>query len=509
MASLLPQAFATLPHLRRRLGGFGRKTVFGGLLATVGACTPVQTETIIQSPPPMLGQIGPISSSNIVQLKAEEPVDPKSVPVKPLPINLDTVLRLAEEQNTHVAVARAQVEAAFAEKDLAAKNWLPSLNLGASYYRHEGGISNEDGSFTHSSFGNLWGGLDISSRLDVREIVYQQVNAERQIWQQKGEMRRISNETMLEAANTYLDLLAARTGESIAMALQKDLEALLARAKRLAVSEPGSRVEVARIQAQITGRQQTIMELREQAARASAKLAYLIGIDPSTPMMPADARLVPFELVKAEPPVNDLVAQALRSGPGIAEMEGLLNVIHDAEASANSPMQYMPILEMRMGEGGFGTGPGSNSQWDNRWDLALQARWNLTQLFTKNEQMRIIQAKTEQAHLAYRDLQAKLTSGVYEARESILSGKQQIKVVEDYIKEARDAMQFSQRRLDENLGTHSEMLLAINAVAVAQSTYVNVVRSYDKAQLRLMLLMGHAGQTSGPANCLLPGENRQ
>src|SRR5262249_26686921 len=47
-----------------------------------------------------------------------------------LPITLDTVLRLAEDQNGQIALARARVAEADAEVDLAGKRWLPDLYLG-------------------------------------------------------------------------------------------------------------------------------------------------------------------------------------------------------------------------------------------------------------------------------------------------------------------------------------------------------------------------------------------
>src|SRR5436190_18756462 len=75
-----------------------------------------------------------------------------------VPICLDTVLRLAEEQNAQIALARARVEEANAEVDLAGKRWFPDLYVGTIFNRHEGGIQNEDGTLTHSSSGGLLSG---------------------------------------------------------------------------------------------------------------------------------------------------------------------------------------------------------------------------------------------------------------------------------------------------------------------------------------------------------------
>ena len=139
-----------------------------------------------------------------------------------LPIGLDTVFRLAEEQNPQVALARARVREAYAEKEVASR-WLPDIYVGTAYYRHEGGIQNEDGTLTHSSTAAMFAGLEIDGKLDVREFAYQKVNAQRKVWQQRGELSRVTSETLLGAASTYIDLLTARTGEAIAREIEGKL----------------------------------------------------------------------------------------------------------------------------------------------------------------------------------------------------------------------------------------------------------------------------------------------
>src|SRR5207302_5954772 len=122
---------------------------------------------------------------------------------------------------------------AFANQDLAAKAWLPDVWLGAGWYRHEGGIANEDGTLTRSSFGSMFAGLELRGRFDLREAVYLKVDAARRVWQQRAEVSKLSNEALLNASSTYVDLLAARAAEAVTLQsenlladLQKQAEAL-------------------------------------------------------------------------------------------------------------------------------------------------------------------------------------------------------------------------------------------------------------------------------------------
>lgn len=409
-----------------------------------------------------------------------------------LPINLDTLFRLAEEQNPLIAQARARVEEACAEKALAATCWLPDVYVGLSYWRHEGGIQNEDGSFLHSSFGSLFAGLELAGRLDLKRAVYERVSAQRRVWQERGQLSKVTSEILLEATEAYIDLLAARTGEAIVAEQEKDLQDLLRGSERLAAVETGAQVEVARIRAEINGRLQLGRRLQAQAQAASAKLAYLLGLDPQTTLIPVDGQLLPLELVDATQPVEQLIARALATGPGIRELQGLLQVIYEARAQAQGRSRLLPVLEVRMAEGAFGAGPGASTTWDNRWDLGLQVRWNLTELVGRGDRQRVADAKLRQAELAQQDLRAKLALGVQESRETILAGRDEITLSRAQINQAREAYRLSEERFRNNLrgNSPSEVLLSLQAVALAQANYVNILRGYDKAQLRLLILLG-------------------
>jgi outer membrane protein TolC len=438
-----------------------------------------------------------------VQAPAQKPAPPEkpqtlpppaaeeALPERALPINLDTVLRLAQDQNGQVAIARAKLAEAFAQRDVAAKAWLPDLWVGTSYYRHEGGIQDFNGSLVRSSFGSLFGGAEIHGRFDLREAVFQRVDAERKIWQQKGELSRLTSENLLDATSTYVDLLAARAGEALALGLRKNLQDLLVLAEKLTKIDSGYAVEVKRVRTELYGQDLAICKLREGARKASAKLAYLLGLDPAAELVVMDRQLVPLQLVDASVPVEQLVQQAITNGPGVRELEGLLNLIHETAAKAQGLTQFLPTLDVRAGEGIFGAGPGGSSTWDNRFDLALQARWNLTPLLTARERKEVARAKMQQAHLSMQDLRAKLTLGVQEAHETVRSGADQMGLVEHQIAEATEAYKSSRYRLENVPRTApSEVLAAIGSLGRAQLSYLQAVRELDKAQLRLLVLLG-------------------
>ena len=60
-------------------------------------------------------------------------------------MNLDSVFRIAEQQNAKIAAEREKLNQTQLEAELAAKGWIPQVTAGMGYYRHEGGIQLENG----------------------------------------------------------------------------------------------------------------------------------------------------------------------------------------------------------------------------------------------------------------------------------------------------------------------------------------------------------------------------
>jgi outer membrane protein TolC len=440
----------------------------------------------------------------IARAAPPEVVEPARAPapVKQLPIGLDTVLRLAEQQNGQIALAREKVQESYANQDLARTAWLPAVNVGTAYYRHEGGIQNEDGRLTTSSTGAMLAGVEVAGRLDPREAVFAQVDAERKVWQQKGELSRVTSETLLEAATTYIDLLSARTAEAIVRGTLKDQQEMLEQARGVLKAEPGTQFLVEGFEAEVLSLRQMMIKLRQQGDGAATKLAYLLGIGTGVELLPVDIKLIPIELIDPATSVEQLVGRALTNGPAVRELERLLAVVEAAREKAKGPGRLMPMVEVRALEGAFGAGPGARLDWDNRFDLGLQARWNLTDLCRAGDQKRVADSRIQQLHLAFEDVRAKLAAGVREAQDASRSGREEIELAGEAVRHARQGYQLSNRRLKDNVpgSTTIEVVGYIRGLQSAYLNYLSVVSAYNKAQLRLLVLTGAVGSETD-AHC--------
>jgi outer membrane protein TolC len=411
-----------------------------------------------------------------------------------VPIGLDTVLRLAQDKNGQLQIARTRLGAAQAGQDVAKLAWIPRISAGPSYYRHEGGIQDFQGNLVHSSYGAIFAGMAVRGQFDPRDIAFQRVDAERKVRLQQGELSKLTSETLLDAAGTYLDLLAARAGEVLALEIEKLLTDVLAQADALAKVDPGMGIEVERVEAELRGHRMILRKVREGAAGAGAKLAYLLGMDPACVVVPIETHLVPLDIVDANSPAQAIVDKALTNGPGVRELEGLLRMIDRTRNSANGPGRWIPVLEMTLNEGAFGAGPGASLSWDNQLNINVNLRWNLTEALTAKERRRQADLTATQAQLGYQDLRAKLTLGVTEAREAIRSGIDQTALAQEQVRHAQKSYQLSASRLKETIKgrSPSEVLMAIRTLGAARLQYITTVRDLNKAQIRLLVLTGAA-----------------
>src|SRR5262249_36943783 len=173
------------------------------------------------------------------------------------------------------------------------------------------------------------------------------------------------------------------------------------------------------------------------------------------------------------------------------ELEALIAVCHESIQQADSPVQWLPTFEMRMAEGAFGAGVGASSDWDNRWDLGMQMRWNIADFVRKHAKRAADESQARLAHLSAEDVRGKLVDTVRAARATTLSGLDQRCLAEEQIRAAQRFHELARLRLEKHVTkSHTEVLQSLQALTQGRLNYINAVRAYDKAQLQLMILLG-------------------
>ena len=115
---------------------------------------------------------------------------------------------------------------------------------------------------------------------------------------------------------------------------------------------------------------------------------------------------------------------------------------------------------------------------------------------TSKHQQRAAESRLTQAHLALEDLRAKLSAGVQEARETIHNTGSQIRQGQQQIEHAEKSYELLSelaRSVPQKERALVDVLRALLLLKQSQQEYLTAINNYDKAQLRLLLLLGPSG----------------
>ena len=127
-----------------------------------------------------------------------------------LPINLATALCLSNARPLVIAFAQASVEQASAQLQYANVSWLPNLNVGFDYYRHDGMDQATDGTMIlDDKYSYTAGGGAILS-FAVTDAIFRPLAARQELLAQQCNLQTARNDALLSVALAYFDVQQAR-----------------------------------------------------------------------------------------------------------------------------------------------------------------------------------------------------------------------------------------------------------------------------------------------------------
>lgn len=295
----------------------------------------------------------------------------------------------------------------------------------------------------------------------LRKDTFKKPVAEATVWRRRAELRKIEYDNLQDAANTYFDWLTTLRGETVGQELLAKEEKLLARARKLAATEKPVQVVVEAIETSVNGRRQYILQTHQQSEAVAAKLAYLMGMNGGV-LVPTET-LQPIDRADTSVAVEVLVRQAQDNGPGVRELQGLIASIQQALAEACRAQRCC-------------------------------ARTGAPLICGR---LQMAESQLQQAQLSLLNLQLKLRAGVEDAYTAIVSGREQLSLASKMIDHANETNRIMELRLTEESPeaamrnkTYDGVLNSVRQLSQAQSNYLTAVRDYDKAQVRLLLLLG-------------------
>src|SRR5271157_6567938 len=149
-------------------------------------------------PPPR-----PASDFEAVKLK-QAPLEPTDLR---FPINLATALRLSDARPLIVAAAQASVWVAEAQLTRAKVLWVPQLNIGFDYIRHDGGGPDfNKGIMTAPSVNYFYGGAGMWEIQALTDVIFEPLAARQVLNSRQADIQSAKNDSLLMTANAYFSV---------------------------------------------------------------------------------------------------------------------------------------------------------------------------------------------------------------------------------------------------------------------------------------------------------------
>jgi outer membrane protein TolC len=313
----------------------------------------------------------------------------KPAPLEPtdvrFPINVATALRLSDARPLIVAAAQASVWVAEADLTRAKVLWVPTLNVGFDYLRHDGGGPDfNKGIMTAPSTNFFYGGVGATGNLPIADAIFQPLAARQVLNSRHWDVQSAKNDALLQTADAYFRVHQYRgTYAGALYAVERGRE-LVGRVDQLS-KEFVPKVEVDRARNMLADLEQRAVSARQEWRVQSANLTQVLRLDPRAVVEPLEHDHAQVTLIDPGRALDELMPVALTNRPELASRQALVQAMV-AQIRLEKSRPFIPNILLNgfqtpnemIQAGIFGLGPNSSlNQWRGRDDFSIQPMWQL------------------------------------------------------------------------------------------------------------------------------------
>jgi outer membrane protein TolC len=430
-----------------------------------------------------------------------------------MPVNLATAMQRAGARPLDIAVAIRQVEQALAVQLQARALWIPNLNAGIDYARHDGVQQNIfNGADFQKGRSNLLVGGGPSLSVGLADAIFAPLAARRVVSARQADLQAARNDSLFAVAQAFFDVQQAR-GRILGT------EATIARGNALVRLSTGlapsliAPLEVNRARTEL----QSLLQVQQVAIRdwrvASARLAEILLLEPSTLLEPVEPAFLQVTFVSADQAIEELMPVALANRPEIASRRELV-VAAEQLTRQEKTRPLLPNLIMLSPSTSTGLlAAGSNSAGANgslntngsRFDIEVAAVWQVQNGGLGNVG-RIRQRKAEQdvASIELTRTLYRVKSELSQALARLQTARLRIVQTEEELRQAIESADKNFIGLRETSRPAGELLrlivrpqevvAAIMALNNAYDEYSGSIREYNAAQFEVYRALGQPAQ---------------
>jgi len=455
----------------------------------------------------------PAEASDLAPPLGDMPVKLQPAPLERtdlrFPINLATALRLSDARPLIVAAAQASVWVAEAQLTRAKVLWVPQLNLGGDYIRHDGGGPDfNKGLLTAPSVNFFYGGGGLWEIQALTDVFFEPLVKRQVLNSRQWDIQAAKNDAGLMTANAYFNVHQYRgmyAGALYCVERGRDLVERIASLSHELVPD----VEVERAKNLLADLEQESASARQAWRVSSARLTQVLRLNPLAVVVPLEHDHLQVTLIDPARPLPDLHVIALTNRPELASYQALVEAAVARIRRERGRMLLPTVLingfqtpdEMIQG-GIFGLGTNNKlNQWTGRDDVSLQLVWELEALGLGNL-ARIKEQRGEQskAIIDFFKIQDMVAADVTRAQADLQSAVARVEQANRGLRTGIATFNGSFEGLQHTtrfgdvlvlINRPQEVVFALQLMKLAFDHYFTTVAEYNRAQFELFHALGY------------------
>ncbi len=466
---------------------------------------PPRLQLPADSPAPSPALLEPGAGEFALNLKAApfEPTDLR------FPINLATALRLSDGRPLIVAAAQASVWVAEAQLTRAKVLWVPQLNMGGDYIRHDGGGPDfNKGILTAPSVNFFYGGGGLWEIVSLTDVFFEPLVKRQDLNSRQWDIQSAKNDSMLLTADAYFNVHQARGSYAGALYCVERGHDLVKRIASLS-SELVPVVEVDRARNLLADLEQQATSARQDWRVSSARLTRVLRLDPRAVVDPLEHDHLQVTLIDPARSLPDLHVVALTNRPELASYQALVQSALARIRRERGRMMLPTVLvngfqtpDEMIQAGIFGIGPNNKlNQWTGRDDISLQLMWQLDGMGIGNL-ARIKEQRGEQskAIIEFFKVQDMVAADVTQAQADLQSAAARVEQANRALRSGVATFNGSFEGLQHTtrfgdvlvlINRPQEVVFALQLMKIAFDEYFKTVADYNRAQFELFHALGY------------------
>ena len=404
-------------------------------------------------------------------------------------------------------IARQRVVEAAALRQLAAAQILPSLNLGMNYDSHAGALQQSNGNILAVNRSALYVGAGSGAVAagtvsipgvvlegNVAVGVFGYLTSRQAVAQRQFASEAVRNQTFLQTTLAYSELLRGEGRRAVALQVRDEAKRVAELTAAYANAGQGRDADAHRARTELEARETDVKAAEGAILSASARLCYVLNLDPSIRLHPTDASVTPHPIVPDPMPISQLIALGLLQRPELKERRAAIREAFLALEGAKV-LPFSPTILIGYSSGGFGGG--SNlvrpvfGGFGGRSDFDVLAYWTLQNLGVGNLAL-INLGKARLGVRRYQEIAVldQVRAEVAEAYAKTHARYAQIATSERAVKSGTRGFREDLLRIENTVAPAIETIDSLHLLARARYAYLDSIVDYDRAQFELFVALG-------------------